>query len=131
MWNMFAEYPCRRRSRDRQPDVSGDRSASIRQHQPCPILLVRWASTENPARIRPSSTTGPDAADRAAAEVQKLGHDISDGVCAVGDAQAIAATVAHWAQAGSDTVILEPTPDEPDLVGFFRFIAEQVRPLIP
>lgn len=74
---------------------------------------------------------GPDAADRAEAEVRKLGHDINDGVCAVGDAPAIADTIAHWAQAGADTVILEPTPDEPDPVGFFRFIAEQVRPLVP
>ncbi|MBF6329390.1 LLM class flavin-dependent oxidoreductase [Nocardia transvalensis] len=77
------------------------------------------------------AATGPDAADRAEAEVRKLGHAIHDGLCAVGDAQAIADTVAQWAQAGADTVILEPTPDEPDPVAFFRFIAEKVRPLVP
>ncbi|MEG8179073.1 LLM class flavin-dependent oxidoreductase [Nocardia terpenica] len=77
------------------------------------------------------AATGPDAADRAAAEVRQLGHDVDDGLCAVGDAQAIADVVAQWAQAGADTVVLEPTPDEPDPVGFFRFIAEKVRPLVP
>ncbi len=77
------------------------------------------------------AATGPDAAERAEAEVRKLGHDINDGLCAVGDAQAIADTVTHWAQAGADTVILEPTPDEPDPTGFVRFLAEKVRPLIP
>ncbi|MCM6778393.1 LLM class flavin-dependent oxidoreductase [Nocardia sp. CDC159] len=77
------------------------------------------------------AATGPDAADRAEAEVRKLGHDIDDGLCAVGDAQSIAATIARWTQAGADTVILEPTPDEPDPVGFVRFIAEEVRHLLP
>ncbi|MGV9674990.1 LLM class flavin-dependent oxidoreductase [Nocardia sp. NPDC003482] len=77
------------------------------------------------------AATGPDAADRAEAEVRKLGHDMNDGLCAVGDAQAIADTVTRWAQAGADTVVLEPTPDEPDPTGFFRFLAEKVRPLIP
>ncbi|NKY86103.1 LLM class flavin-dependent oxidoreductase [Nocardia veterana] len=76
------------------------------------------------------AATGPDADARAEAEVRKLGHDITDGLCAVGDARAIADTIAQWAEAGADTVILEPTPDEPDPVGFFRFIAEKVRPLV-
>ncbi|WP_167474245.1 LLM class flavin-dependent oxidoreductase [Nocardia arthritidis] len=76
------------------------------------------------------AATGPGAAERAEAEVRKLGHTSEDGLCAVGDAQAIADTVAQWAQAGADTVILEPTPDEPDPVGFVRFIAEKVSPLI-
>ncbi len=76
------------------------------------------------------AATGPDAADRAEAEVRKLGHDPKDGLCAVGDAHAIADTVTRWAQSGADTVILEPTPDEPDPVGFFRFVAEKVRPLV-
>ena len=31
----------------------------------------------------------------------------------------------------ADTVILQPTGDEPDPVGFVRFVAEQVRPLVP
>jgi len=28
-------------------------------------------------------------------------------------------------------VIIQPTGDEPDPVGFVRFVAEQVRPLVP
>ena len=30
-----------------------------------------------------------------------------------------------------DRVILTPTADEPDIEGFIRFTAEQVRPLVP
>jgi hypothetical protein len=33
--------------------------------------------------------------------------------------------------AGADTVILQPTADEPDPEGFLRFTAEDVRPLVP
>jgi hypothetical protein len=32
--------------------------------------------------------------------------------------------------AGVDTLVLHPTPDNPDPVGFVRFAAEQVRPLL-
>jgi len=27
--------------------------------------------------------------------------------------------------------VLQPTPDDPDLAGFMRFVATQVRPLVP
>ncbi|MBN9739973.1 LLM class flavin-dependent oxidoreductase [Amycolatopsis sp. A1MSW2902] len=76
------------------------------------------------------AATGPDAADRAGAETKRLGHDVGDSLSAVGDARAIADTIVEWSEAGADTVILEPTPDEPDPVGFFRFLAEEVRPLV-
>lgn len=32
---------------------------------------------------------------------------------------------------GADTVILQPTGDEPDPEGFVRFVTEEVRPLVP
>jgi alkanesulfonate monooxygenase SsuD/methylene tetrahydromethanopterin reductase-like flavin-dependent oxidoreductase (luciferase family) len=47
-----------------------------------------------------------------------------------GDAPAVAAAVRSWATAGADRVVLTPTPDDPDPVGFVRFAAEQVRPLL-
>jgi alkanesulfonate monooxygenase SsuD/methylene tetrahydromethanopterin reductase-like flavin-dependent oxidoreductase (luciferase family) len=47
-----------------------------------------------------------------------------------GDAHAVADGVSRWAAAGADAVILQPTVDEPDPVGFVRFVAEQVAPLV-
>ena len=47
-----------------------------------------------------------------------------------GDAAAIAAGVRRFAEAGADSVILQPTPDEPDTADFIRFVAREVRPLI-
>ncbi len=48
-----------------------------------------------------------------------------------GDAEAVADAVRRWAQAGADSVILQPTADDPDPEGFMRFVALQVRPLVP
>ncbi|MER6919142.1 LLM class flavin-dependent oxidoreductase, partial [Streptomyces spiralis] len=48
-----------------------------------------------------------------------------------GDAAAVAKAVRALAGAGADTVILQPTADEPDPEGFIRFTAEKVRPLVP
>ncbi|QIS15299.1 hypothetical protein [Nocardia arthritidis] len=76
------------------------------------------------------TATGPDATDRVTTELRRMGHDTIDGLSAVGDAHAVADAVARWVQAGADTVVLEPTPDEPDPAGFVRFAGEQVRPLI-
>ena len=47
-----------------------------------------------------------------------------------GDAAAIAAGVQRFADAGADSVILQPTEDEPDPEGFVRFVAQEVRPLV-
>jgi hypothetical protein len=46
-----------------------------------------------------------------------------------GDPGATAEVVRFWARAGADTVVLHPTPDH-DLVGYVRFVADQVRPLV-
>ena len=44
-----------------------------------------------------------------------------------GDADAIAAAVRQWADAGADTVVLQPAAED-DPVAYARFAAEQVRP---
>jgi hypothetical protein len=39
--------------------------------------------------------------------------------------------VSRWVEAGVDTVVLQPTADEPDLEGFMAFAAEVGRALTP
>ncbi|MEU0072188.1 LLM class flavin-dependent oxidoreductase [Streptomyces sp. NPDC006332] len=77
------------------------------------------------------TATGPDAAARLRAELTDEGvADVPDlGVA--GDAGAVAKAVQRLVEAGADTVVLQPTADEPDPEGFVRFAAEEVRPLVP
>lgn len=73
--------------------------------------------------------TGPGAVERLAAELRSSDPASSDlGVA--GDAHAIADAVRQWADSGADTVVLQPTPDDPDPEGFVRFVAREVRPLV-
>ncbi|MGW0910463.1 LLM class flavin-dependent oxidoreductase [Streptomyces sp. NPDC002784] len=76
------------------------------------------------------AATGAGAADRLRKELTDEGlADVPDlGVA--GDAAAVAEAVQRLAEAGADTVVLQPTADEPDPEGFVRFTAEQVRPLV-
>lgn len=77
------------------------------------------------------AATGPDAAARLRAEIEANGEDPVPGHGVAGDAGAVAKAVQRLVDAGADTVILQPTADEPDPEGFVRFVAEEVRPLIP
>ncbi|WP_306361999.1 LLM class flavin-dependent oxidoreductase [Nocardia sp. CC227C] len=87
--------------------------------QPFPIVVYLLAAT------------GPDAADRVAAELRADRRDAIAGIGVAGDAHAVADAVARWSEAGATSVILEPTADEPDPEGFIRFVADRVRPLVP
>ena len=42
----------------------------------------------------------------------------------------VAAAVRRLAEAGADTVVVQPTTDEPDPEAFVRFVAAEVRPLV-
>lgn len=78
------------------------------------------------------AATGPDAAARLrAALLLEEGPEPDPGLGVAGDAGAVAKAVERLAEAGADTVILQPTGDEPDPEGFVRFVAEEVRPLVP
>jgi alkanesulfonate monooxygenase SsuD/methylene tetrahydromethanopterin reductase-like flavin-dependent oxidoreductase (luciferase family) len=77
------------------------------------------------------AATGPDAAARLRAEIEANGEDPVPEHGVAGDAGAVAKAVQRLADAGADTVVLQPTADEPDPEGFVRFVAEEVRPLIP
>jgi alkanesulfonate monooxygenase SsuD/methylene tetrahydromethanopterin reductase-like flavin-dependent oxidoreductase (luciferase family) len=76
------------------------------------------------------TATGQDASQRLTAAQQRDSgeHPAEAGVA--GDAQAIADTVRRYADAGADTVVLEPTDDDPDLSEFIRFVGAEVRPLL-
>lgn len=76
------------------------------------------------------TTTGPNAVARLKAELTASGTDKIPGLGVAGDAGTVAEAVQRLIAAGADTVILEPTGDEPDPEGFVRFVAEDVRPLV-
>ena len=77
------------------------------------------------------TATGPDATARLRAEIARNGEnpDLEHGVA--GDADTVAEAVRRLADAGADTVILQPTADEPDPEAFIRFAAHEVRPRVP
>lgn len=77
------------------------------------------------------AATGPGAGARLRAELAAEGLADVPELGVAGDAGAVAKAVRRYAEAGADTVILQPTADEPDPEGFVRFVAEDVRPLVP
>lgn len=77
------------------------------------------------------TATGPDATARLEHELAAMGADKTPGVGTAGDAATVAEAVQRMVDAGADAVILQPTGDEPDPEGFVRFVAEEVRPLVP
>ncbi|MGW0864058.1 LLM class flavin-dependent oxidoreductase [Streptomyces sp. NPDC002611] len=77
------------------------------------------------------TATGTGAADRLRAELADEGLESVADLGVAGDAGAVAKAVGRLVEAGADTVVLQPTGDEPDPEGFVRFVAEEVRPLVP
>lgn len=77
------------------------------------------------------TATGPDAAARLRAELAAEGAEAVPDLGVAGDAGAVAKAVERLVEAGADSVVLQPTADEPDPEGFVRFAAEEVRPLVP
>jgi alkanesulfonate monooxygenase SsuD/methylene tetrahydromethanopterin reductase-like flavin-dependent oxidoreductase (luciferase family) len=84
----------------------------------------------NPVTVYLLAATGPDAAQRVEKTKQEWPEDPA-GLGVAGDAATIAAAVRDFAAAGADSVILQPTPDDPDPAEFVRFVAQEVRPLVP
>lgn len=76
------------------------------------------------------AATGDDAAARIEADRVKWGYETMDGISISGDAAAFAAGAQPFADAGADTIVFQPTSDDPDPEGFARFLGEQVRPLL-
>lgn len=58
-------------------------------------------------------------------------HQVTAFVSAeAGNAEGTADVVSAWAAAGAHRVVLEPAVDEPDPLGFVRFVAHEVQPLV-
>ncbi|MGW4031364.1 LLM class flavin-dependent oxidoreductase [Streptomyces sp. NPDC004838] len=78
-----------------------------------------------------AAAAGPGATARLQAELGSFGLDLppeyADGV----SAETVAKAVRRLADAGADTVIVGTTAVEPDPAGFIRFVAHEVRPLVP
>lgn len=86
---------------------------------------------DHPLVVYLQATTGPDAGARLRRELESWGNEAVPDLGAAGDAESVAEAVGKLADAGADSVILTHTADEPDIEGFVRFTAEQVRPLVP
>jgi alkanesulfonate monooxygenase SsuD/methylene tetrahydromethanopterin reductase-like flavin-dependent oxidoreductase (luciferase family) len=77
------------------------------------------------------AATGPDAAERVRAEMASWGEAPIPEYAAAVNADTVAKAVAGLVEAGADTVVLQHTSDEPDPEGFVRWVARDVRPLVP
>lgn len=92
--------------------------------------LAGGRSEPHPIAVYVLAATGPGAAERLEAQQLRFGYDMTQDVGVAGDAHAVADAIHRWAAAGADTVMLQPTPDDPDPEGFVRFVASKVTPLV-
>jgi alkanesulfonate monooxygenase SsuD/methylene tetrahydromethanopterin reductase-like flavin-dependent oxidoreductase (luciferase family) len=95
------------------------------------VAQVHEGGSRPPVVVYLHAAAGPDAPARLETERRRWGYDSMDGIAASGPAAGFAAAIARFAEAGATTVVLQPTPDDPDPEEFVRFVATQVRPLLP
>ena len=73
--------------------------------------------------------TGPTAQADLRAEIEHWELDPADDVGVAGDAGEVAAGARRWAEAGADTVVLQPAAGA-DIDDFVRFVGTEVRPIL-
>lgn len=74
---------------------------------------------------------GREAHERASRDLERWNLPDDEGLVAVGDASEVAEATERYFAAGADTVVLQPTGDEPDLGGFMRGVGDVARQLAP
>ena len=87
-------------------------------------------ATKHPIIATTIAATGPGAQERVDREVPLWGGTAGIGIGVAGDGAAVAASVSRLAQYGVTSVAIQPTEDEPDLLGFIEFLGREVRPLL-
>jgi 5,10-methylenetetrahydromethanopterin reductase len=83
-----------------------------------------------PMVTAPITATGPGARERVNAEIPFWGKDPALGIGSAGDADQVAADFRRLADLGVTTIAVQPTRDEPDLLGLVEFLGRQVKPLL-
>lgn len=87
-------------------------------------------------RARPSvsllllTVRGESARERLASYLGELSGDPATEKGLAGDAATVAAGIRRYAEAGVGTVALTPPEDEPDIVGWIRWVGTEVKPLV-
>jgi len=74
------------------------------------------------------AATGPRSAERVTNEVARWNPSPAADVAVSGDAADIADAVNRLAAIGVTSVAIQPTEDEPDLIGFIEFLGTEVMP---
>jgi alkanesulfonate monooxygenase SsuD/methylene tetrahydromethanopterin reductase-like flavin-dependent oxidoreductase (luciferase family) len=78
----------------------------------------------------PITATGPGARARVDAEIPFWGKEPDPGIGSAGDAEQVAEDFRRLAGLGVTTVAVQPTRDEPDLLGLVEFLGREVKPLL-
>ncbi|HEU4545642.1 MAG TPA: hypothetical protein VFR88_05055, partial [Microlunatus sp.] len=97
-------------------------TATRERHQPgaAPLPMVS----------APITATGPGARDRVDAEIPFWGKEPDPGIGSAGDAEQVADDFRRLAGLGVTTIAVQPTRDEPDLLGLVEFLGREVKPLL-
>jgi alkanesulfonate monooxygenase SsuD/methylene tetrahydromethanopterin reductase-like flavin-dependent oxidoreductase (luciferase family) len=105
--------------------TSGNPPARVRE---IADLVRATGGAEHEIAVNLLTVTSSEA--RYLEEIREWGFDPAEDVGVFGDAATVAAAARRLFEAGATRVALQPPPDEPDLVEFVRFAADEVRPLL-
>lgn len=94
----------------------------------CDIVRATTGRTGHPVVVILMVATGPGAADRVEAAVRRWGRPAGERIGLAGDADEIVAGIRRLVALGVTSIAVQPTDDEPDLLGLIAFLGTQVRP---